>query len=127
MSLGKPGEDDVAPSGAPLGSDVRSSVDSILSAEKPKNWSPEFLDVMTHYLGPDVEQLTVGAKVTIGTQNSMYGCVVTDNGLKVETDGKIKGLEFDTFNAGYGLAQTKWHARTSAVKIIAPGGIEEFS
>ena len=84
MSLGKPGEDDVARSGAPLGSDVRSSVDSILSAEKPKNWSAEFRDFMTHYVGPETEELTVGKKMIVMTQNSQYECVVTDNGLKVE-------------------------------------------
>ena len=106
MPLEKQPEDASGKPGLPVVGTVKASIDTVLSGEKPKNWSAEFLDVMTHYLGPDVEQLTVGAKVTIGTQNSMYGCVVTDNGLKVETDGKIKGLEFDMFNAGYGLAQT---------------------
>jgi hypothetical protein len=107
MPLEKQPEDASGKPGLPVVGEVKSSVDAVLSGEKPKNWSPEFRDFMVHYVGPETEELTVGKKMIVMTQNSQYDCVVTDNGLKVTTVSKIQDMEFDSFNDSYCLAQTK--------------------
>jgi hypothetical protein len=35
-------------------------------------------------------------------------------------------MEFDSFNDSYCLAQTKWQARTSSVRAIMPGSVEDY-
>lgn len=127
MPLEKQPEDASGKPGLPVVGTVKASVETVLSGEKPKNWSPEFREAMLHYVGPETDELTVGKKMTVLTQNSQYECVVTDNGLKIETPGKMEGIEFDSFNASDGLAQTRWFARTSSVRAIMPGGAEEYS
>lgn len=122
MSLVKPGEGDVVPAGTPLGAEVRDSVGAILSAEKPKNWNPNFLDTMWHFLGLQVEQLTVWTKLNVITQNSTYICIVTDSWLKAE-DGKIKGIEFNNFR-GYSLYESVRGANTSPVRAILQANAE---